>query len=45
MPSRAVLILHEGNIIREGTPADVWANPMSEYVAKFLGLGNVIRER
>ncbi|MFN8386687.1 MAG: ABC transporter ATP-binding protein [Anaerolineales bacterium] len=37
-----VLILHEGNIIREGTPADVWANPMSEYVAKFLGLGNVI---
>ena len=37
-----VLILHEGNIIREGTPADVWANPRSAYVAKFLGLGNVI---
>ncbi len=37
-----VLILHEGNIIRDGTPADVWANPQSAYVAKFLGLGNVI---
>ncbi len=37
-----VLILHEGNIIREGTPADVWANPKSAYVAEFLGLGNVV---
>lgn len=37
-----VLILHEGKIIRKGTPADVWANPKSAYVAKFLGLGNVI---
>ncbi len=37
-----VLILHDGNIIREGTPADVWANPQSAYVAGFLGLGNVI---
>ncbi len=37
-----VLILHNGNIIRAGTPADVWANPKSAYVAEFLGLGNVI---
>jgi len=37
-----VLILHDGKIIREGTPADVWANPGSAYVAEFLGLGNVI---
>jgi spermidine/putrescine transport system ATP-binding protein len=37
-----VLILHDGAIIREGTPADVWANPESAFVAKFLGLGNVI---
>ncbi|MEB2333117.1 MAG: ABC transporter ATP-binding protein [Anaerolineaceae bacterium] len=37
-----VLILHEGSIICEGTPAEVWANPKSAYVAKFLGLGNVI---
>jgi len=37
-----VLILHDGEIIREGTPADVWANPQSVFVAEFLGLGNII---
>jgi spermidine/putrescine transport system ATP-binding protein len=37
-----VLILHDGDIVREGTPADVWANPGSAWVAEFLGLGNVI---
>lgn len=37
-----VLILHDGAIIREGTPVDVWAEPGSAFVAGFLGLGNVI---
>ena len=37
-----VLILHNGEIIREGAPADVWADPESAFVAGFLGLGNVI---
>ncbi len=37
-----VLILHDGKIVREGTPADVWANPGSAFVADFLGLGNVL---
>jgi spermidine/putrescine transport system ATP-binding protein len=37
-----VLILHDGGILREGTPADVWANPGSAFVAGFLGLGNLI---
>lgn len=37
-----VLILHHGEIIREGTPAEVWAMPGSAFVAGFLGLGNVI---
>ena len=37
-----VLILHDRQIIREGTPADVWTNPRTAYVAEFLGLGNVI---
>lgn len=36
-----VLILHDGQIVREGTPADVWANPQSAFVAGFLGLGKV----
>ncbi len=33
-----VLILHEGKIVRDGTPSEVWANP----VAGFLGLGNLL---
>ena len=36
-----VLILHDGKIIRQGTPAEVWANPEFAFVAKFLGLGNI----
>ena len=36
-----VLILHGGEIIREGTPAQVWAEPGSAFVARFLGLGSV----
>lgn len=37
-----LLILHDGVIIREGTPSDVWSNPGAAFVARFLGLGNVI---
>ena len=37
-----VLILHTGKIIRAGAPAEVWARPESVFVARFLGLGNVI---
>lgn len=37
-----VLILHNGEILREGTPAQVWADPGSAFVAGFLGLGNII---
>jgi len=36
-----VLILHGGQIVRDGTPAEVWADPQSAFVARFLGLGNV----
>ena len=37
-----VLILHNGGIIRAGPPAEVWAKPGFAFVARFLGLGNVI---
>jgi ABC-type Fe3+/spermidine/putrescine transport system ATPase subunit len=37
-----VLILHDGKIVRAGTPADVWAEPRSAFVATFLGLGNIL---
>jgi ABC-type Fe3+/spermidine/putrescine transport system ATPase subunit len=37
-----VVLLHEGRIAQTGMPADVFAHPASEWVASFLGLGNVI---
>lgn len=37
-----VLILHDGKIVRDGTPSDVWAKPESAFVAGFLGLGNLL---
>lgn len=37
-----ILLLHEGRILREGTPAEVWSNPGSAWVARFLNVGNVI---
>jgi ABC-type Fe3+/spermidine/putrescine transport system ATPase subunit len=36
------LILNDGVIVREGDPADVWSNPGTAFVAKFLGIGNII---
>jgi len=37
-----ILVLHEGVIIRDGTPDELWRDPQSAVVAKFLGVGNVI---
>jgi ABC-type Fe3+/spermidine/putrescine transport system ATPase subunit len=37
-----VLLLHDGKIIREGAPAEVWSHPGSAWAAKFLGAGNVV---
>ncbi|MGE5248988.1 MAG: ABC transporter ATP-binding protein [Bacteroidota bacterium] len=37
-----MLLLHEGRIVQAGAPADVWAEPASEWVARFLGAGNVV---
>ena len=38
-----VLLLHDGKIVREGKPADVWSSPGSAWAARFLGVGNVIQ--
>jgi ABC-type Fe3+/spermidine/putrescine transport system ATPase subunit len=37
-----ILLLHDGEIVCEGTPAGVVARPCSAWTAKFLGLGNVL---
>lgn len=38
-----VLLLHEGQIVRSGTPPEVWGDPGSAWVARFLGVGNVVQ--
>ncbi len=37
-----ILFLHDGEIIRDGTPDEVWTNPNSAWAARMLGMGNVI---
>ena len=37
-----ILLLHEGEIVRKGTPAEVWKEPGSAWAAQFLDVGNVI---
>ncbi|MFZ5878084.1 MAG: ABC transporter ATP-binding protein, partial [Chloroflexota bacterium] len=37
-----ILLLHEGRILREGTPAEVWSHPGSAWAARFLKVGNVV---
>ena len=37
-----ILLLHEGTIVREGTPAQVWNDPQSAWAARFLNVGNVV---
>jgi ABC-type Fe3+/spermidine/putrescine transport system ATPase subunit len=37
-----ILLLRDGEIVRVGTPAEVWSNPGSAWAAKFLDAGNVI---
>lgn len=36
-----ILLLHEGRIVRSGSPAEVWKQPGSAWSASFLGLGNI----
>jgi len=38
-----VLLLHEGVILREGTPAEVWIDPGSVWAARFLDAGNILK--
>ncbi len=37
-----ILLLHEGRIVQEGTPAKVFAQPVSKWAASFLGAGNLL---
>ena len=37
-----VLLLHDGLIVRSGTPQEIWSAPGSAWAARFLDAGNVI---
>ena len=36
-----IILLHDGQIVQDDTPAEIFAHPTSAWVASFLGLGNV----
>jgi spermidine/putrescine transport system ATP-binding protein len=38
-----ILLLHEGRIVRQGLPAEVWKEPGSAWAARFLDAGNIIQ--
>jgi spermidine/putrescine transport system ATP-binding protein len=37
-----ILLLHDGEIVREGRPAEIWARPGSAWAARFLDVGNIL---
>lgn len=37
-----ILLLHEGLVVQEGTPREVYQDPASAWVANFLGMGNLM---
>ena len=37
-----VIIMHQGRIVQQGTPQAVYRQPASPWVARFLGLSNLI---
>jgi molybdopterin-binding protein len=40
-----IAVIHNGAIIQEGTPEEVFRNPKSEFVAHFIGARNFFRAR
>jgi len=40
--SDRVLLLHQGELVRAGSPAEVWSNPGTAWAADFLGLGKIL---
>jgi ABC-type Fe3+/spermidine/putrescine transport system ATPase subunit len=37
-----ILLLHDGEIVRQGSPAEIWAEPGSAWAARFLDVGNIL---
>jgi len=43
--SDRLLLLHEGDVVQAGIPAEVYERPVSAWAAQFLGLGNLLEGR
>ncbi|MFC1996874.1 ABC transporter ATP-binding protein [Chloroflexota bacterium] len=37
-----VVVMNQGSVAQIGTPQEIYRQPASEYVARFLGLGNIL---
>ena len=37
-----IVLLHDGRVAQDGTPAELWSAPRDEWVARFLGFGPVL---
>lgn len=37
-----IVVMHQGRIAQIGSPLEVYRNPVNEFVADFIGLGNII---
>ncbi|MBA0051835.1 ABC transporter ATP-binding protein [Streptomyces sp. AJS327] len=37
-----VVVMDEGRVAQSGAPLEVWRRPVSEFVARFLGFGNIV---
>jgi ABC-type Fe3+/spermidine/putrescine transport system ATPase subunit len=38
-----VIVMDQGNIAQIGTPQEIYQQPASEFVARFLGMGNILK--
>jgi len=43
--SDRILVMQDGRIVQSGTPLDVYEHPVNRFVARFLGLANLIPAR
>ena len=41
--SDKIIVMNQGRIAQEGTPREVYSNPQDQFVADFMGAGNVIK--
>jgi iron(III) transport system ATP-binding protein len=41
--SDTIIVMNRGRIAQQGTPREVYSNPQDQFVADFMGAGNIVR--